>query len=105
MVLYVHIYIQKEKMADKDEEYGQLNEKLNTLFLNVNKLATNVEQVAEINTATVQVSTMLNNIVKNTNKYKLKEETGQRDTFVDICMYVQQVKYMCLYIERSRINK
>jgi len=63
-------------MADKDEEYGQLNEKLNTLFLNVNKLATNVEQVAEINTATVQVSTMLNNIVKNTNKYKLKEETG-----------------------------
>ncbi len=63
-------------MADKDEEYGQLNEKLNTLFLNVNKLATNVEQVAEINTATVQVSTMLNNIVKNTNKYKLKEGTG-----------------------------
>ena len=57
-------------MADKDEEYGQLNEKLNTLFLNVNKLATNVEQVAEINTATVQVSTMLNNIVKNTNKYR-----------------------------------
>ena len=63
-------------MADKDEEYGQLNAKLNTLFLNVNKLATNVEQVAEINTATVQVSTMLNNIVKNTNKYKLKEGTG-----------------------------
>ena len=63
-------------MADKDEEYGQLNGKLNTLFLNVNKLATNVEQVAEINTATVQVSTMLNNIVKNTNKYKLKEGTG-----------------------------
>ena len=63
-------------MADKDGEYGQLNEKLNTLFLNVNKLATNVEQVAEINTATVQVSTMLNNIVKNTNKYKLKEGTG-----------------------------
>ena len=32
MVLYVHVYIQKEKMADKDEEYGQLNEKLNTAF-------------------------------------------------------------------------
>ena len=57
----------------KDDDYENLNDKLSVLFQNVNKLASNVEQVSEINTATIHLSTLLNNIVKNSRKYDLTE--------------------------------
>ena len=65
-------------MSDKDEEYSNLNEKLQVLMKNVDGLASNLEQVAEINTATVKVSTILNNIIQHTQKYNLSDERGER---------------------------
>ena len=64
-------------MSDKDEEYSNLNEKLQVLMKNVDGLASNLEQVAEINTASVNVSTILNNIIQHTQKYK-SDEQGER---------------------------
>ena len=65
-------------MSDKDEEYSNLNEKLHVLMKNVDGLASNLEQVAEINTATVKVSTILNNIIQHTQKYNLSDGRGER---------------------------
>jgi hypothetical protein len=65
-------------MSDKDEEYSNLNEKLHILMKNVDSLASNLEQVAEINTATVKVSTILNNIIQHTQKYNLSDGRGER---------------------------
>ena len=61
-------------MTSKEEAYSALNRKVSVLSQNVATLVGNIEQVVEINTAAVKVSTTLNSMVEHVQK---AEVTGQ----------------------------
>ena len=63
-------------MSSKQDAYDALNTKIGVLSKNVAALVGNIEQVIEINTAAIKVSTTLDSMIEHVEK---AEVTGQNE--------------------------